>query len=122
MDDDEEEEDKLHAMLSMICSRNLTAPNPMKGFYPSPLPDPPHPPAPTPLGPPATHRRGSNGSVGIMGLAPRRQIRAGGRRCWPEGIVQNAGGSGLQTECVRRGKRFTGRKVDDFVLSWRNGF
>jgi hypothetical protein len=35
VDDDEEEEDKLHAMLSMICSRNLTAPNPMKGFYPS---------------------------------------------------------------------------------------
>ncbi|XP_030041588.1 small G protein signaling modulator 2 isoform X2 [Microcaecilia unicolor] len=31
VDDDEEEEDRLHAMLSMICSRNLTAPNPMKG-------------------------------------------------------------------------------------------
>ncbi|XP_077021629.1 small G protein signaling modulator 2 isoform X2 [Tamandua tetradactyla] len=31
VDDDEDEEDKLHAMLSMICSRNLTAPNPMKG-------------------------------------------------------------------------------------------
>ncbi|XP_046302920.1 small G protein signaling modulator 2 isoform X4 [Marmota monax] len=30
VDDDEEEEDKLHSMLSMICSRNLTAPNPMK--------------------------------------------------------------------------------------------
>ncbi|KAL9826069.1 small G protein signaling modulator 2 isoform 3-T4 [Geothlypis trichas] len=30
VDDDEEEEDKLHAMLSMICSRNLTAPNRMK--------------------------------------------------------------------------------------------
>ncbi|XP_008563850.1 PREDICTED: small G protein signaling modulator 2 isoform X5 [Galeopterus variegatus] len=30
VDDDEEEEDKLHTMLSMICSRNLTAPNPMK--------------------------------------------------------------------------------------------
>nr|XP_032635329.1 small G protein signaling modulator 2 isoform X2 [Chelonoidis abingdonii] len=30
IDDDEEEEDRLHAMLSMICSRNLTAPNRMK--------------------------------------------------------------------------------------------
>ncbi|XP_034608760.1 small G protein signaling modulator 2 isoform X2 [Trachemys scripta elegans] len=30
VDDDEEEEDRLHAMLSMICSRNLTAPNRMK--------------------------------------------------------------------------------------------
>ncbi|XP_064127622.1 small G protein signaling modulator 2 isoform X3 [Loxodonta africana] len=30
VDDEEEEEDKLHSMLSMICSRNLTAPNPMK--------------------------------------------------------------------------------------------
>ncbi|XP_064425135.1 small G protein signaling modulator 2 [Latimeria chalumnae] len=30
IDDDEEEEDRLHAMISMICSRNLTAPNTMK--------------------------------------------------------------------------------------------
>lgn len=33
LDDDEEEEDRLHAMISMICSRNLTDPNVMKGFY-----------------------------------------------------------------------------------------
>ncbi|XP_055082294.1 small G protein signaling modulator 2 [Periophthalmus magnuspinnatus] len=33
LDDDEEEEDRLHAMISMICSRNLTNPN-HKG-YPS---------------------------------------------------------------------------------------
>ncbi|MEE6468779.1 hypothetical protein FKM82_008377 [Ascaphus truei] len=32
VDDDEEEEDRLHAMLSMISSRNLTAPNTMKGL------------------------------------------------------------------------------------------
>ncbi|XP_066551918.1 small G protein signaling modulator 2 [Amia ocellicauda] len=46
LDDDEEEEDRLHAMISMICSRNLTAPNVMKdsgemiemqGFGGSPL-------------------------------------------------------------------------------------
>ncbi|XP_058856601.1 small G protein signaling modulator 2-like isoform X2 [Acipenser ruthenus] len=46
VDEDEEEEDRLHAMLSMICSRNLTAPNMMKdpnemiemqGFGSSPL-------------------------------------------------------------------------------------
>ncbi|KAM7399831.1 hypothetical protein PAMP_019074 [Pampus punctatissimus] len=30
LDDDEEEEDRLHAMISMICSRNLTDPNVMK--------------------------------------------------------------------------------------------
>ncbi|XP_059370502.1 small G protein signaling modulator 2-like isoform X1 [Carassius carassius] len=30
LDDDEEEEDRLHAMISMICSRNLTDPNAMK--------------------------------------------------------------------------------------------
>uniref|UniRef100_A0A8C4S5C0 Small G protein signaling modulator 2 n=1 Tax=Erpetoichthys calabaricus TaxID=27687 RepID=A0A8C4S5C0_ERPCA len=30
VDEDEEEEDRLHAMISMICSRNLTAPNMMK--------------------------------------------------------------------------------------------
>ncbi|KAG7263769.1 hypothetical protein CRUP_008707 [Coryphaenoides rupestris] len=30
LDDDEEEEDRLHAMLSMICSRNLTDPNVLK--------------------------------------------------------------------------------------------
>ncbi|XP_034723320.1 small G protein signaling modulator 2 isoform X1 [Etheostoma cragini] len=30
LDDDEEEEDRLHAMISMICSRNLTDPNIMK--------------------------------------------------------------------------------------------
>lgn len=33
LDDDEEEEDRLHAMISMICSRNLTDPNVTKGFY-----------------------------------------------------------------------------------------
>ncbi|XP_014833939.1 PREDICTED: small G protein signaling modulator 2-like isoform X2 [Poecilia mexicana] len=33
LDDDEEEEDRLHAMISMICSRNLTDPNVLKGFY-----------------------------------------------------------------------------------------
>uniref|UniRef100_A0A8C2ABB6 Small G protein signaling modulator 2 n=1 Tax=Cyprinus carpio TaxID=7962 RepID=A0A8C2ABB6_CYPCA len=46
LDDDEEEEDRLHAMISMICSRNLTDPNVMKdhgdmmemqGFGGSPL-------------------------------------------------------------------------------------
>ncbi|XP_041097137.1 small G protein signaling modulator 2 isoform X2 [Polyodon spathula] len=46
VDEDEEEEDRLHAMISMICSRNLTAPNMMKdpnemiemqGFGSSPL-------------------------------------------------------------------------------------
>ncbi|XP_006641120.2 small G protein signaling modulator 2 isoform X1 [Lepisosteus oculatus] len=46
LDEDEEEEDRLHAMISMICSRNLTAPNVMKdpgdmiemqGFGSSPL-------------------------------------------------------------------------------------
>ncbi|XP_051966103.1 small G protein signaling modulator 2-like [Xyrauchen texanus] len=46
LDDDEEEEDILHAMISMICSRNLTDPNVMKdhgdmmemqGFGGSPL-------------------------------------------------------------------------------------
>ncbi|XP_032401786.1 small G protein signaling modulator 2 isoform X4 [Xiphophorus hellerii] len=30
LDDDEEEEDRLHAMISMICSRNLTDPNVLK--------------------------------------------------------------------------------------------
>ncbi|KAI1893375.1 hypothetical protein AGOR_G00123090 [Albula goreensis] len=30
LDDDEEEEDRLHAMISMICSRNLTDPSAMK--------------------------------------------------------------------------------------------
>uniref|UniRef100_H3DA59 Small G protein signaling modulator 2 n=1 Tax=Tetraodon nigroviridis TaxID=99883 RepID=H3DA59_TETNG len=30
LDDDEEEEDRLHAMISMICSRNLTDPNVIK--------------------------------------------------------------------------------------------
>ncbi|XP_037836585.1 small G protein signaling modulator 2 isoform X3 [Kryptolebias marmoratus] len=46
LDDDEEEEDRLHAMISMICSRNLTDPNVLKdhgemmemqGFGGSPL-------------------------------------------------------------------------------------
>lgn len=41
LDDDEEEEDRLHAMISMICSRNLTDSNAMKGFY-LPTPDPAH--------------------------------------------------------------------------------
>lgn len=41
LDDDEEEEDRLHAMISMICSRNLTDPNVMKGFYHLNTPPPP---------------------------------------------------------------------------------
>lgn len=45
LDDDEEEEDRLHAMISMICSRNLTDPNVMKGFYHlNNTPTPPHRP------------------------------------------------------------------------------
>lgn len=47
LDDDEEEEDRLHAMISMICSRNLTDPNVMKGFYH--LNTPPHRPSLPPL-------------------------------------------------------------------------
>lgn len=42
LDDDEEEEDRLHAMISMICSRNLTDPNVMKGFYHECHPHPTH--------------------------------------------------------------------------------
>lgn len=53
-------------MLSMICSRNLTAPNLMKGFYPSP-PQLTSYSTLTPLGPLATHCRGSHSSVGIRG-------------------------------------------------------
>lgn len=49
LDDDEEEEDRLHAMISMICSRNLTDPNVMKGFYHLNTPTQPHrPPLPRP--------------------------------------------------------------------------
>lgn len=51
LDDDEEEEDRLHAMISMICSRNLTDPNVMKGFYHLNTPTQPyrpHPPRPHP--------------------------------------------------------------------------
>ena len=47
LDDDEEEEDRLHAMISMICSRNLTDPNVMKGFYHLNTPTQPHCPPST---------------------------------------------------------------------------
>lgn len=47
LDDDEEEEDRLHAMISMICSRNLTDPNVMKGFYHLNTPTQPYCPPPT---------------------------------------------------------------------------
>lgn len=48
LDDDEEEEDRLHAMISMICSRNLTDPNVLKGFYHLYTPIKSHCPIPTP--------------------------------------------------------------------------